>query len=427
MVLSNRDDADPQEFTGPGEIHFDADGQLQLVLYDRDYAVDLRRLFPSGTSGDWLPRSELFELTATDLGGTVWAAHNLRPDTSAHVDRRGAVVRAEIQTMATEGQPDREGKDWVWLYFAERIDTPANVNTITTIQESDQELPRKGFERNVWAIASGDLQIRVRRGDAGFEVNALGEKGGIRAGLDTRLEEALWFSLGQPLTADVVQYRLGDRSGVIVHSRGRSERLPTAVAPYSTGMVDSAQVLADILCKYLEYVRQYGEQRFHPLSVLIRRQLRARGGTIEERALALSVAIEGVLHHGFESIGEPEAIILNAVSKLEALLEDHLKSSVLKDRVEGFLRAVARPNPRTALRTLAARGVVTDQQVDAWERLRHVAAHGKEHELPFRELYQMSQHLMVLLHALVFDLIGYRGPYTDYGARGWPTRRSPDA
>jgi hypothetical protein len=47
-------------------------------------------------------------------------------------------------------------------------------------------------------------------------------------------------------------------------------------------MADSATVLANVFCKYLEYVRQYKEQRFHPLSVLIRKELRARNGTIEE-------------------------------------------------------------------------------------------------------------------------------------------------
>lgn len=336
------------------------------------------------------------------------------------------MVRAQIQTLATEGPPEQDGKDWIWLYFAERIDTPANVATITTVQESDEERPRKGFERNVWAIACGDLRIRIRRGETGFEIKVLAQAAGIPAGLDTRLEESIWFCLGQPLTADIVQYRRGDRAGVLVRSRGRSEKLRAAFAPYSTGMVDSATVLADVFCRYLQYVSQYEEQRFHPLSVLVRKALRSRDGTIEEAALALSVAIEGVLHHGFEHMGRAKAGVVDAVRKLEALLEDHLKSSVLKDRVEGFLRAVTRPNPRTALQTLATGGVVTEEQVNAWERLRHAAAHGKEYDISFRELYQLSQHLRVLLNVLVFELIRYAGPYTDYGTVGWPTRRGSD-
>ncbi len=181
MTLSSRDQGEPHEFTGPGEVHFDADGQMELVLYDRDHKVDLRRLFSSEAPGAWLPRSELFKLEATDLGGTVWTADNLQPDTSAHVDRPGAVVRAHIRTLVTEGPQERDGKEWVWLYFAERIDTPANVSTITTVQESDQERHRRGFERNVWAITCGDLTMRIRRGEAGFEMNVLAEADGIQA------------------------------------------------------------------------------------------------------------------------------------------------------------------------------------------------------------------------------------------------------
>lgn len=424
MRLSNLDQDDPQEFTGPGEIHLDADRRLALVVYDQNHQVDLARALSGGAPGVWLPRSELFDLEATDLRGVCWKAENLRPDTSGHVGRPGAIVRARIHTLATEGPAEGDGSDFVWLYFAERIETPANVSTITTIQESDEEHPRKGFRRDVWAIACGNLRIRVRRGETGFEMNVLGSAEEMPAGLDTRLEEALWFSLGQPLTADVVQYRRRDRTGVLVHSRRRSEKLSTAWVPYASNIIDAAPVLSELFCRYLAYVAKYDEERYHPLSVLIRKAVRAAEGTIEEEALALSVAIEGVLHHGFEHLGEAEADVVAAVKKLEALLEQHFKPSALDKRLDGFLKAVTRPSSRTALHNLQKPGVVTEEQVNAWERLRHVAAHGKEYSLPFREVYELTQQLRVLLNLLVFEIIGYSGPYTDYGAIGWPTRRA---
>jgi hypothetical protein len=423
ITLSNGDEETPQSFAGPGEIHFDEDGQLEVILYDQEHQADPRALFSTGPVGSWVPQSELFDLKAADLSGNVWTACNLRPDIKAHVARPGAVVRARIQSLSSTSSPERAGQDWLWLYFAERIDTPANVSTVTTIQDSADDRPRTGFVSNVWAITCGGLNIRLRRGEAGFEINVLGEAGSIRPGLDTRLEEALWFSLAQPLTADVIQYRRGEQQGIVLRSRARREKVRTAVSPYSVHHVDAATVLGEILCRYLAYVAQDDAPRFHPLSVLIRKVLRAGDGTIEEFALALCVSIEGIVHLAFSDLGQAEAEVLSAVSELEELLKGHLESSLIKERVRGFFAAVKGPSSRTAIRSLVKRGVITHEQFEAWEGLRHVAAHGKEYDLPFRELYELSWQLRVLMAKLVFELVGYTGPYTDYGTLGWPTQR----
>jgi hypothetical protein len=263
----------------------------------------------------------------------------------------------------------------------------------------------------------------MRLRDAGFEITATSDASPIASHLVAIIEEAMWFTLGQPLRADIVQYRVADREGITIHSRGRDDELPSAMPPYHIGIVDSAKVLGEIFCRYLGYVSGERSERYHPLSVLVRKVLRAEAGTIEELALARSVSIEGVVHLGFSSLGGPETGVREAVSALEELLEEHLGSSVIKDRVQGFCAALRRSSSRTALRSLAGRGVITEEQVEAWEKLRYVAAHGQEYQLPFREVFELSEHLRVLMARLVFELIGYKGAYSDYGTRGWPTRR----
>ena len=51
MTLSNQDREAPVDFSGPGEIHFDSDGQLEVVLYDQEHEVALPGDSPSGPSG----------------------------------------------------------------------------------------------------------------------------------------------------------------------------------------------------------------------------------------------------------------------------------------------------------------------------------------------------------------------------------------
>jgi len=424
LALSNGEEERPRRFTGPGRISIDEHGQLQLVLYDSNHDPDPSALLRTASVGGWLAESELYDLEATDLSGRTWSARNLTPDIHVHVARPGAVVRAHLHSLSSESDRERAGKDWVELYFPHRIEAPRNVSTVTTMRETDTDRPpRTGFERNIWAVSCKRLDVRMRLRDAGFEISATSRGGTFVQHLGAIIEEAIWFTLGQPLRADIVQYRLADREGITIHSKGRDDELPSAMPPYHIGILDSAEVLGEIFCRYFDYVSRERTERYHPLSVLIRKALRAEAGTVEELALACSVAIEGIVNLAFGDLGRPEKRVLAAVSSLEGLLEEHLESCVIKDRVQGFFAALKRPSSRTALRSLSRCGVITDQQFEAWETLRHVAAHGQEYQLPSREVFELSQHLRVLMARLVFELIGYKGTYTDYGSPAWPTRR----
>jgi len=266
----------------------------------------------------------------------------------------------------------------------------------------------------------------MRFRDAGLEISATSGAGTFGQHLSAIIEETIWFTLGQPLRADIIQYRIGNREGITIYSRGRDDGLPSAMPPYRIGIVDSAEVLGEIFCKYLAHVSGERTESYHPLSVLVRKALRAEAGTVEELALARSVAIEGIVNLAFSNLGKPKTGVIAAASALEGLLEEPLESAVIcviKDRVQGFFAALRRPSSRMALRSLAESGVITEQQLEAWEKLRHVAAHGQEYQLPFREVFELSEHLRVLMARLVFELIGYKGAYTDYGTPAWPTRR----
>jgi hypothetical protein len=178
--------------------------------------------------------------------------------------------------------------------------------------------------------------------------------------------------------------------------------------------------------RYLAHVSVGRDGRYHPLSVLIRRALRAEAGTLEEAALARCVVVEGIADLAFPDLGKPSPKTLKAVVALEDLLREHLESSLIRTRVEGFFGALRGRNARAALHSLAEQGVVTDDQLEAWERLRHVAAHGREYQLPLREVFELSQKVRVLMSRLVFESIGYAGAYTDYGSPGWPVRNHRD-
>ena len=426
MLLTNGDPDMPRRFSGPGHLGLDEHGHLQLVLYDTNYDPELKGMTGMRGVGEWVAESDIYELEATDLSGRIWQASNLTVGVDIHVARRGAVVRARLDSLSSETECEHEGADWIRLFFPHKVKGPRNVSTITTVEEADTRRPRRGSTRDIWAIKCGSLDLRIRFRETGLEVSASAGGGALPREAGAIIEETIWFTLGQPVRADIVQYRRGIVEGIVIHRRGRDEALSLATPPYHIQIRDSAAVLEGMFCKYLSHVSRDRQGRYYPLSVLVRKALRAEAGTLEEAALARCVAIEGVTDLEFQDLGRPTDETLAAVSTLEDLLGEHLKLSPIKDRVKGFLGVMKGYSSRSAIRALAKQGVITDQQLAAWETLRHTAAHGHEYQLPHREVFELLERLRVLMNRLVFQAIGYDGAYTDYGSRGWPTRTHGD-
>jgi len=358
MSLVSRSRESPNRFSGPGRLSLNESGRLELVLYDSSYNPDPKRLLTMFTPGCAIPDSHIYDLEATDLGGAVWKSAGLTIGVSAHVDRPGAIVRSTLQTLASEAAAERSGADWVWLFFAHRVDAPRNVVTVTTAEETDTQQRRTSTNRNVWVIKCSGVDIRMRFHESAFDVVATSQSRALSEELPAIIEESIWFTLGQPVRADVIRYRRGGREGIQIHSRGRDDTLGRAAPPHVVNAVDAAGVLSEVFAKYLERVSAERSGRYHPLSVLVRKALRAEAGTLEEMALARCVAVEGIVKLAFSEFGAPTPDTLKAVDALEELLKEPLESSPIRARIEGAFRIMKDRNSRTALHTLADKGIV---------------------------------------------------------------------
>jgi hypothetical protein len=95
----------------------------------------------------------------------------------------------------------------------------------------------------------------------------------------------------------------------------------------------------------------------------------------------------------------------------------------LKDRLAALLGGLSNGG-RTVdvLRLLQKAGAVTAEEVAAWNKLRHPAAHGswepqeEQMQVHFNDLYKV----MTLVYRLVFVHIGYDGMFTVRSSRNWP-------
>ncbi len=90
--------------------------------------------------------------------------------------------------------------------------------------------------------------------------------------------------------------------------------------------------------------------------------------------------------------------------------------------------------PRDTLYALAETGHVEQSYVDAWEYLRNRHVHPKLKDLQkpspvdYQKLLDHIHRVETLLRQLTFYLIGYEGPFTDYGVHGkhaFPSKQYP--
>jgi hypothetical protein len=161
---------------------------------------------------------------------------------------------------------------------------------------------------------------------------------------------------------------------------------------------------------------------WHPLSKIHFAGIETAGASLQAQLLSLAVAIEAAVKQGL-----PHAVALSQSERAE--LEEAVEriqmcdlTSGMKSRIGGALSGWSHGRGMSSvLRDLQRREVVSESEVDAWQRVRHPAAHGDAHAGRPVELMVEDLHALVgMLYRVCFETIGYRGPYRCYSERGFP-------
>jgi hypothetical protein len=154
---------------------------------------------------------------------------------------------------------------------------------------------------------------------------------------------------------------------------------------------------------------------------------------VDAWAVGISVAVEAVsgLIDTANDEDKTKKLALYQKKALAWLAMQEDLSADIKNRARGQICAMSNKRPQDTLYALATAGRVEKKYVDAWAdfRNRHVHPRLQDLEKPtsvnMQKMFDQIHKVEVLLRQLTFHLIGYEGPFTDYGEHGFPPKPYP--
>lgn len=420
MRLRSRSPKFPS-YEGPGTIRQDPKGILSFEIFDQEQEPqDPTRVPGTGAPGKLIPEEDYYELTAVDDMNRRWSTERVLPNTAGRMGRSGVLCYGKLREIQCPEEGEFPGH--LWLFIPGSFDMPANRFT-KTVKSREGTRVWESSARDTWQMEFPWLSLSITHESDGLVISASPKGDALPSGLDTRLEESLWFTLGHLCHWQIMMERKNGRGRTGIKSQTWEDFKPRLLPPVDWYW-HPIEFQTEAFQRYLEYITDYDRPRYHPTSVNVLDILTASIQSIEAQALALGVAVESLIRREYGYLGDPSPDEESQVNDLLALIEASGTKAEMKKRARGAINKLKSVNLEGCLRELQRDGHVSEDLIDAWRKVRHPGAHGDDAERPLEELVALCDKTHVLFNLLIFSRIGYTGEYTDRSSRGWPTKLS---
>lgn len=416
------------ELSGSGYIRELKEGkfELRLLLPDR---ADARRFFEplmsSFMPGKLLGSDQYCSFRATDIYGRAWHANHVpRPTYGGSLGGIGYVATAKCDEIECK-ENESSKRAWVTLLAYQDAKFPKTVHT-ERIKRVGSETIHEGMSLTAarFSACGFEFRIEVERGE--FTVRATSTDERLHPYAASRISESLLFALGVNYRWAVISY--GDRDAKITKVRSHKSRPSQRerVVPLRFSDIEHVDEVWNLFELYLKYVCLNRELPFHRVSAEVLSVAKLSDASVEAIALSSVVAVEALLDQFYSDTGNPTDETKREIGLLINYLEAWDGNALLVGRAKGSISQMKSARPGDRLRALVKAGLVSEAKVAAWVKLRNSVAHGDWSGVKqLQEFLDRIGDVQSLFYQLIAHLIGYSGPLTDWGARGWPDAMYP--
>ena len=405
FILVQNKATDPISFHGAGYIRQTDNDDLTFTLYaietaNTNFVTDSNNL-ERVKAGKLYNAADFYTLTGTAIDGTGWVAEDILPNCSWLGRHSNPVVRGSIARCA-RGKRAANARGLRMQYF-DKADIPCLINDAK--------------------FTAAECEFHVQKADDSFTVTAKSEKL-LPDHFEVRIEEALRFLLAQSVSCRVLEVG-GQLQLISKKQRPQRTLLPPPISRGGSAFREYSWLL---FARYLGYVSREAQQEYwHPCSNHLNNACEASANALDAWAIGLSVAVEGLANL------IPKELDPKTREKLEALkafiVAQVTKSSdheAFAPRIQGLVNGLTQLRAIDRMKQLVAIGCTKPEFVDAWQKLRNRGVHptkragGDLSPDDYQRLIDEVHQVVELMYHIVFSLIDYKGPYTEYSVHGFP-------
>lgn len=418
-------------FEGQGYIRQADGGALTFKIYVAKHNAEplghLKAMFRGG-AGRLYGDEAFYDLEATGHDGTHWTATRILLVPHWDTTDMTVLVHGNMQSM-TAHLDMPQNRHYLRLHFFEEHKVP--LFHWSEIEEHGNRY--HVTDRAKFEACGARFEVRQREG-SGDTIVELTSETALPAAFDLRIQEALQY-----LTAKSAFWRARLQSHdkelhLELSSPWRKSARTQLSPPISPASVHFREHGWRLFEAYLTYVTQKTQgTHWNPVAYHLYNACETTANSVDAWAVGISVAVEAVtgLIAITGDVDRAKELTVYQKRVLAWLAEQTDLSADIVKRAQGQICSMSNKSPKDTLYALTATGRVKKNYVNAWNYLRNRHVHPKLKDLAkptpvdMQKLLDHIHKVEVLLRQLTFHLIGYEGPFTDYGVHDFPSEQYP--
>ena len=420
IKLVQRTSDNPESYSGPGVIWREPDGSLRFKLFaPPDQKNDLIDQLVSGRPlpklGKIYADEDHFAFAATTWDGkTWWHDRVLVGRTQPHLNGQ-TLVTGNLDCLTHSTRPwhptaehstsfvIRAGnkRDWEWL-----TDQPIECASPTG---ASIRISAKSLKNEIVLRIASDVAMAST--------------------WPTRVLEALHFVRPKPIRQMLRVETTPERQDITVLRESKDFHDGNLPPPVETRCAPGA--MRALFLKYLGHILPYDGKGWHPVSAHLHSAFEASRSSIEGLAVGLCVAVEGIANRLSASEEPAKNLVMPLIVVAKEWAEANGIEKPFIDRIEGTLGQLRNLRVKDRLKAAFENKQVDPALFDKWQHLRNTRVHcsemgenGLDHSA-IQEIFDELHAVTTFMYQIVFTLIGYEGPYSNYAVHDFPIGSYP--
>lgn len=431
MVLSQNTEDSPIIFKGKGYIKQNKSKSIHFTIYSIG-AHDTRteeRFFPEsiGIPGQIVSADKYYTLEVINSFGKRWRAERIIPDFNPSYLEDGTHVIAKGKIHSFESQ---EQEDWIdchslaIAYFID-VDFPCNEVTESNVIVAGREA-RKSRSRDIAKFDNSFGTFELATPDSYLIVKFNSDKP-IPENFVAKISEGLSFVFARPMWWNAIVRLENGKECISLRNVKRNGNCEIRRPVKKHDIVFHSNIIWELFGKYLTFICDRNLSVTNELSRHLLAIQESSNGGISGFGLALSVAVEGVakvLYPGIVTISKQfKAVVKELKAHVQAWIDSQKPSEAIPttERMDSLLNQLTQISAKSILYELVSKNVLSNNDILSWNALRNKLAHGAPASNDKQEMLNLCNRCMLIIYKMIYDSIGYLGPYTDYSTLGWPT------